>query len=293
MKIGYLILNHQNPELLAKVVNRVTVGTDNIAVIHIDKKAGELTKFKSALKDNKSAFFLEKRFPVYWGGMNVALATLKCMEKALKLGAERVVVFEGMTWPMYSNQYIDEFFSRHPETEFIRAINATHSKNPDLYMRSFGYSLANVDVKAWNNPKSLLHHFLQIPRKLGIKYRPNGYFKDKRTGKKYEVYWGWAFVSLTRACAEYLVKLSKENRELRHYFSHVFIPGETYIASMVFNSDFKYKTMDSGALPDYSDVKGITYFEYGSEVRVFNSKKELEGIDEKYLYVRKIGCPLD
>ena len=38
MRIGYLILCHQNPELLAQIVKRVTDGTDNIAVIHVEKK---------------------------------------------------------------------------------------------------------------------------------------------------------------------------------------------------------------------------------------------------------------
>ncbi len=293
MKIGYLILCHQNPELLTKIVKRVTEGTDNIAVIHVDAKAGDIDRFREPLKDYAQAVFLEKRYPVYWGGMNVSLATLSCMKRALEEGCERVVVFEGMTWPLYSNEYIDKFFTEHKDTEFIRAINATRSRDKGQYMRSFGWYFANVDVKAWNNIKSLGHHFLSIPRKLGIKYRPRGYYFDKKTGKKAEVYWGWAFVSLSRECASYVVKVSEEDKKMRNYFSHVFIPGETYIASIVFNSKFKDRTMDGHELPDGSDVRGITYFEYGKEVRVFNSRKELEGIDGRFLYVRKVGGALD
>ncbi len=293
MRIAYLMLNHQNPGLLEKIIRRVTDETDNIAVVHIDLKAGDLTPFSEPFKDSDRVFFIKDRYPVYWGGYNVARATIACMEKALEHGADRIVVYEGMTWPLHSNEYIDDYFSAHPETEFIRAINATESSEKMHYMKCYGWYLPNVDVKSWTNPASLLHHFLSIPRKLGIKYR-RGYYKDPSTGKRMDVYWGWAFVSLTRACAEYIVKTDRESEEMRRYFSHVYIPGETYIASIVFNSPFREKTMDGGPLPDGTDVRGITYFEYGGEVRVFNSREELNEVDrEQYLYVRKVSGSLD
>lgn len=289
MRIGYLFLCHQDPEMMAKIVRKVTENTDNIAVIHVDAKVNDFESFRKSLEGYSRAVFSTKRFPVFWGGMNVAHATLTCMEIALKEGCDRVVVFEGMTWPLHSNEYINDFFESHPDTEFIRAINATRSKDKMHYMRSHGWYPANVKVKSWDNPKSLLWHVLSVPRKLGIKYR-RGYYVDRKTRKRYDCYWGWAFVSLTRKCAEYVVRTYRENEEMMNYFSHVFIPGECYIASMVFNSHFAENTMDGHALPDGSDVRGITYFEYGKEVRVFTSEEEMKSINrEKYLYVRKVS----
>lgn len=292
MRIAYLILCHQNPQLLEKIVNRVTVGTDNIAVVHVDAKV-EIEPFREPFADSERVFFIEDRYKVYWGGYNVARATLSCMEAALQHDCDRVVVYEGMTWPLHSNEQIDEYFTKHPETEFIRAINATKSNDRKHYMKCHGWYLSNVDVRSWNNAKSLFHHMLSIPRKLGIKYR-RGYYVDPVSHRRMDVYWGWAFVSLTRKCAEYIIKTDKENASMRRYFSHVYIPGETYIASIVFNSKFRKKTMDGRALEDGADARGITYFEYSDEIRVFHDLEELKNVDKsQFLYVRKVACPLD
>lgn len=78
MRIGYIVLCHNQPNLVAKIANKLTYGTENIAVIHVDNKKDDRI-FKQLLEDNKQAMFLEQRVPVYWGWGHFAL-TRECVK---------------------------------------------------------------------------------------------------------------------------------------------------------------------------------------------------------------------
>lgn len=292
MKIGYIILCHKEPKLVEKIVNRLTVDTENIAVIHVDKKV-DILPFQTRLEENKKAIFLEKRTDIYWGGFSSIIATIDCLRRALDEECDRYVLIQGMDYPLHSNKYIDEFFDNNRGIEFLRAYNVTNSKRKINYMKCYGYHIFDGVNRRKKALKTFIARGFSAINKLGVKYR-KGYFFDKNENKRYDIYWGWGHFSLTRECVKYLIEFYDKNPKFNNYFKTIFPADETYFQTIVYNSPFSLKTLDKGPVLEnenlsVKDMLNLTYFEYPNRVRIFKKRCELEKIDyTKYLYVRKV-----
>ena len=288
MKLAYIIICHNNPSKIAAIVNRLTLGTENIAVLHVDSRA-DITEFKTALAGNDRAFFVDHRVPALWGSWNGNVAIINGLKTAIGFDCDRFIIYQADTWPLKTNEEINAFFESRPDVEYIRAVNATRAQRAGQYMKAWGYHVTNVDVRAWDNPGSIVHHFFSAINKLGIKYR-RGYYVDDH-GKRSDVFWGWIHVALTRKCVEYIIGKYEGDKGFNRYMMHVFPCDETYIPTVVFNSPFAPKTIMHGSEPDGTDVKYLTYFEYPpGSIRVFEHPEELKGKDvSECLFVRKVS----
>lgn len=272
-----------------RMANCVTKGTNNIVVIHVDKKV-DIKPFKDKLSNNSSVYFVEKRVKVFWGGYNSIVATMNSLQLATGYCCERYVLLQGCDYPICSNAEIDSFFEKHRQTEFLKAYNVTTAKTKN-YMKCYGYHV-------WDNRdrwygKFFGYVFIEFNR-LGIKYR-KGYFYDKVEKKKYEIYAGWAHFALTHDCVMYILDFYKKHTKFNSYFMHIFPPDETYIHTIVYNSPWIENTLDGKAVGELDNLLNLTYFEYPKYVRVFENKEELNAIDtSKYLYLRKVapGCEI-
>lgn len=293
MRIGYIILCHKEPMLVAKIINRVTNGTENIAVVHVDAKS-DLYPFKTGFEKNEQVVFLDKRTAIYWGGFSSIIATMDALQVALSYGCERYVLLQGADYPLHSNEYINDFFEMHRGVEFLKAYNITRSKRKCSYMKCYGYHMFDGVDRSKKCLKTLVARGLQAINMLGIKYM-RGYYLDKESYKKYEIYWGWAHFALTKECVEYILSVYYTNKAFNKYFKHKFPPDETYIQTIIYNSKFINKTVDAGPVDEMTHMTvksmlNLTYFEYPVYVTVMENISQLDNIDKKeYLYVRKIS----
>lgn len=293
MRIGYIILCHKNPELVAAIVNRVTVGTDNIAVIHVDAKSDQHA-FQDLISENSQVCFVKQRVSIYWGGFSSIMATMNALELAFFYDCDRYVLLQGCDYPLHSNEYIVDFFEKNRSVEFLKAYNITKSDRKFNYMKCHGYHIYDGIDRSKKCLSTFIARALTAVNKIGIKYR-RGYYQDKSTGKKYEIYWGWGHFALTRECVAYVLDTYKNSSELNKYFQHIFPVDETYLQTVVYNSKFKDKVRDGGAVDEKKHLTvrsmlNLTYFEYPDHVAVFNDPKQIAPeIKDKFLYVRKIS----
>lgn len=293
MRIGYIMLCHKDPELVARIVNKVTEGTDNIVAIHVDLKS-DIHPFIRLLESNSRAIFLDKRTSVFWGGFSSIVATMNALECARKYDCERYVLLQGADYPLHSNEYINDFFEKHKNVEFLKAYNITHSKRKINYMKCCGYHIFDGVDRSKKNIKTLCARGLSAINKLGIKYR-KGFFYDRNAHKKYEIYWGWGHFALTRECIDYIMRVYKSNSALNRYFQHIFPADETYFQTIVYNSSFANYVVDGGAVDENTHMTNesmlnLTYFEYPEKVVMFDSEKKVtESIRNNYLFIRKIS----
>lgn len=284
MKIGYIILCHKEPELVARMASCVTKGTDNIVVIHVDKKV-DIRQFDELLKDNERVVFVKNRVKVFWGGYNSIIATMRALKLAAEYECERYVLLQGCDYPIHSNAFIDDFFEKNKKVEFLKARNITNSKSKKDYMKCYGYHIFdNLDHASIN----FVSHIFKLFNRLGIKYR-KGYYFYREENKKYEIYHGWAHFALTHECVEYILHFYETHPDFNKYFKHIFPPDETYIQTIIYNSDFALHTTEGRSSEKTDNLLNLTYFEYPKLVRVFEKREELEDIDcSKYLYIRKV-----
>lgn len=283
MRIGYLLLCHQNPVLVAKIAKRLTADTDNMVFICVDKKA-EINEYLQCLPECSKIKYVKNRIAIYWGGFNSVRATIHTMELALRYPCDRYMLLQGADYPIVSNDEIDRFFTRYKDIEFIKGRNVSVSKRKGDYMKCCGYYMFDLPRRKFTL-KSIIAHGFSIFNRFGIKYR-RGYYLDKKNKQRYDVFWGWAQFSVTRKCAEYIVDWYHTHPEFNKFFSHRFPPDELYFCSVVWNSPFKEHTNQYIGDGDFN----LTYFEYGAAIRIFHDWKEIEHVDRnRYLFIRKVA----
>ena len=287
MKIAYLILCHKDPEHIDRLVKKVTVGTDNIAFIHVDAKS-DASLFKKRIQDNKQAVFLQKRTDVRWGGYSSVLATITLMEEALNYGQfDRFVILQGLDYPIKSNAEIDAFFSENADTEFIRAQNLSQQKDPKKVYKYRLYHFLDQKHK-------IFYGLLQKANGLFIKLRVIPHFKRNyaldQKGNKYDIFQGCAHFGLTRKAVEYIVDFHRQNPRFNRYFKTMYTVDEAYFHTILFNSPFIKNTVEKKATtrPRLIDFMNLTYFEYPDQVVVFKKAEDYAKLEKTgYLYFRK------
>jgi hypothetical protein len=291
MKIGYLILCHKNPVLVNRIVHKVTDQTDNEAFIHVDKKC-DIDEFRAVIDETSQIHFVNKREDIWWGGFNSVVATINCMKEAIAADCRRIVILQGQDYPVQSNEYIDEFFSKNIDVEFIKGFNITDAHNKKDYMKCWGIHVFDGVDRSKISLASIIAKGLELINKAGIKYH-RGYYKDEKG--KINIYWGWAHFALTKECTQYIVDFYESKTSFNKYFKTVFPPDETYFHTIIFNSEYKYKTSTHGEMkePDVfwgEDFCNVTYFEYlVGKVKVLTDISGLEEIKKKgFLYLRKV-----
>lgn len=286
MKIAYLIMCHMDPEFVQRTAIKLSNDRNHV-FIHVDKKQ-DISEY---IFEHNNVHFCRNRIENYWGGWNAVIATINLLKKAMETESfDRYVLLQGQDYPLYSNEYIEEFFNKYSDIEFCRAYNLTHTKDNKDSMKVYGYWFID-------KPKSKISKVLRYPikkicsicNKNLIKYR-KGYYVEN--GVKYEVYSGWAQWAITEQCAKYILEFYETHKKFNSYFKYSFPPDEIYFHTIIYNSKFAKKTVDSGPINSRSNEKllNLTYFEYPDQIRVFKSVEDYEKLmNSGCLFARKFN----
>lgn len=283
MKIGYLLVCHKAPVLVAKIAKRLTKNNDNMVFVCVDKKT-DIEEYFHYLPESSQIRYVTNRVKIFWGGYSMVEAVIHTLKTALQYPCDRYMLLQGADYPIVSNEKIEHFFMQYPNVEFVKGKNVSKAKNRQDYMRCCGYYMFDLNRRKLTL-KSMLAHGFSLFNRLGIKYR-RGYVYDRKQKKRYDVYWGWAQFAITRRCAEYIIDWHDTHPKFNQYFRHCFAPDELYFCTVVWNSPFKEYTNQTIGEGDFN----LTYFEYGDAIRIFREWKEIAHIDrERYLFVRKVA----
>ena len=209
MKIAYLVLAHANPKHLAKMVAFLSSG-DSSVFVHIDRKSD--TSDFQAIKGRKVRF-TTSRIPVYWGEYSMVEAILILITQALG-SADRpdyCVLLSGSDYPIRSNGYIREFFSRNAGAEFISVARVPTAEA--------GIFLSKVNRIAIPSTRPALKFATKVCARLGLAERD--YRKHLGTLQPFAGSTWWA---LTRDACEHILEFAERNKSVCEYFQiHVFI----------------------------------------------------------------------
>lgn len=112
MNHAFLILAHDSPELLQRIVDRLEAPNHYI-FIHLDKKSKDPhVKLKTGryLSD-------EKRIKVFHGGFSMILAEIALLKEAFNydVNIDYFHLISGHDYPCVSNEVFDQFFDRAPQ----------------------------------------------------------------------------------------------------------------------------------------------------------------------------------
>ena len=118
MKIAHLILAHNNPEQLNRLVKKLQHPDADI-YIHLDLKT-DIAAFGSVFANNNT-FVVNGRVKVYWGSYSIVQATLNGFKEILraKKGYDYINILSTNDYPIKSADTIHQYFCRHPDKIFI------------------------------------------------------------------------------------------------------------------------------------------------------------------------------
>lgn len=131
MKIVYLILAHNLPEQLRKLISALE-DERALFVVHIDSRSS-LDDFQSLFVGRSEIYFIEKRSPTEWGSYAIIEAILDGIDYIVHNlpDSERVVLLSGRDYPIKSSSHIISFFSSNPEAIYIEYFGPANSRWPE------------------------------------------------------------------------------------------------------------------------------------------------------------------
>lgn len=226
-KIAFLILAHNDPDHLSKLVKALDYMSD--IYIHIDKKS-DINEF-SSLFDKNNVYFLEDRVAVHWADISMIDAQMNLIGEVLKRSEEysHAIFLSGSCFPKRNMKYIYEFFSSNPKEEFIKYIDMRES--PEYYMK-------HIKFKWFKSPLFPSNNKLIKYCDKGIRFVLNNVRFKNDWDEKIVPYFGSQWIGLTLDCCKYVYDYHFSNNGFRKMNESTFSPDEHYIHTIVGNSFF-------------------------------------------------------
>lgn len=118
MEINYLILVHNHPTQLARLVKRLST-SDVRFYIHVDLKS-EIGHFISVLPASSQVVYINHRINCIWGDISMVNATINGLQQIVSDNRRGyTILMSGQDYPLKSNQIIQDFFSQNYGVNFI------------------------------------------------------------------------------------------------------------------------------------------------------------------------------
>lgn len=238
MRIAYIILAHQYPEQLVRLISRLNTETTSFFV-HIDQKTSDeiYHQVTTHLSDLPNVYFLQ-RYKCYWAEFGPVKATLEGIKEIVNqnIPFDYVSLLTGQDYPIKTNKQIEEFLQKNQGKSFIayeplpRAVwggNGGFDRVNYWHFRVFSRRVSFPPKPSSQSRVSLLRsllNFLPFRRKFPENFKPFG---------------GYPYWSLSRECVEYINDFVSNNHDFVNFFKYVHAPDEVFFQTVISNSSFK------------------------------------------------------
>jgi hypothetical protein len=235
MKIAYLILAHQNPRLLQRVIK--TLSSENCAFfIHIDRKSS-MEQFSGIA--GKHIFFSTERLPVYWGEFSQVEAALLLVQQALasQQHFDYFILMQGSDYPLRSETYIHNFLEQNRGLEFMDLVK----------MPAPGKPLSRINTVRYPSNQPIRRFAARVLAKLGLAQRDH---------RKYlgglEPFSGGACWALSREACQYVLEFMDRNPHVGKFFQNTPAADEALFHTILGNSAFGSRIRKNLVYADWS-----------------------------------------
>lgn len=237
MKIAHLILIHENPLQLKRLIQRLAHPNADF-YIHIDLKT-DITPFLSL--QSKYVKFIVKRVKVYWGAYSIVQATVNSLKEILISGNkyDYINLMSGQDYPIKSTTDIHHFFRDNPNKAYMHTLSIEHEWQEAIprvtkyHLSQFTFS-GKFTLEKWLN---LLLPSRKIPNNLVAVGRSQWF-------------------TITSTHAEYLVNYLQKNKNVKRFFELTWGSDEFVFQTILFNSIHKKDMVnDNLRYIDWSEKK--------------------------------------
>ncbi|RCH55122.1 glycosyl transferase [Mucilaginibacter hurinus] len=262
MKIAHLILAHSQPDLLKRLVERLTHPDADI-YIHLDAKT-PLQPFE-AIKKLSNVYFIDYRVKVYWGSFNIVQATINGFQQIIRSGRQYgyVNLLSGQDYPLKSATEIHQYLSDNPGKAFMNALVAeTH------WMEA----LPRVELYHFNNIRFPGRFVLQgLVNKLMPKRKlPDGLILVGRS----------QWFTVTGDHIRYITEYWEQHPALQRFVKMTWAPDEFIFQTILYNSKYKADMVDE-------DLRYIDWSAGGASPKTLTMEDAEKLISSGKFYARK------
>lgn len=221
MTIAYLILAHAHPRQLARLVAALPHGSP--VFIHIDARSPDaVVEETQALLSGRPQVFFVPRHRCWWARIGIVRGTMSLIDALVGSGVtfDYASLLSGACYPIRSNEEIDRFLAEHAGQEHIECFPLDR---PNRWSSDGGLSTAPGRVLRFH--LTFRSRIIRTPilRKLPMGYRPFG---------------GGQWWTLSRAAVTHVASVAARHPRLMRFFAHSFAPDESYVQTILGNSEF-------------------------------------------------------
>ena len=239
-KIAYLILAHENPRHLGRLIDTLS-SPAVVFFVHIDKKS-PVEAFVDIRGEN--IHFTRKRVTVHWGDFSIVEATILLLRAALAHapGLQRFVLISGADFPLRSAAQIESFFDDHVDAEFMHMVPmpSEHEGKPISRLTTYKARPGFMKIN-WLIRNALV--------RMGAVPRERDYRAHLRNLVPYGGSQWWA---LSREACEYMLAFVDRERRVVRFFEHTHCPDESFFQTVLGNSAFKSRVRREVTYADWT-----------------------------------------
>lgn len=243
LKHAYLIMAHNQPEVLKKLVILLDDERNDI-YIHIDKKMSNFSEEElNCLVKNAKLFWIKRR-NVRWGNYSLIQCELNLLREATKKEHQYYHLLSGVDLPLKSQDEIHAFFDRYTGLEFVDE-DSLHID--EKYMQRIKYYHFFVRRNGGKTEK-IRWKIYRIQEKLQM----------DRTKKYPEITFskGSNWFSITHELASYVVQ---KRKWIKRTFCFSSCGDEIFLQTVVRNSSFVNKMCNHVTMPQIHQIRYIDW----------------------------------
>ncbi|WEK36533.1 MAG: beta-1,6-N-acetylglucosaminyltransferase [Candidatus Pseudobacter hemicellulosilyticus] len=278
MKHGIIITAYKNLQHLLLMAD--FFDDDFLLFIHLDKKMSYPENELQQLLNHPRIAFVSRQYEVNWGGFNHLKSLLLLAEEAVKDPEVGYVhSISGGDYPIQSADAFKKIMREAEGKEFL-----DHWPMPAPFWKGGGfdricyYNFYDQYNARTHRGYQMIDRLIRLQKALGIKRKLPAVFPAMHGGSTW-----W---SLSRACTEYLVSFTRNNKRVFNRFRYTFCSEEIYVHTVLLNSPFKDKVVKD-------NLRYIDWAKRDGNVPVVLDERDWEAIrGSEKLFARKFEYPI-
>ncbi|MBF2050660.1 MAG: hypothetical protein IGS54_25410 [Elainella sp. C42_A2020_010] len=227
MKLAYIIMAHQQPQQLKRLITALQTDTASF-FIHFSKKAeSAYQEAIELLKDVPNVYFVPRRY-TFWGHPSLVKAALSGLRAVVESGVnyDYVSLLSAQDYPIKKIADIERFFEQNAGKQFID------------YAPVDGTNPRAVGIPPWSGISRIESwYFMYRSKKIRIPIK-------RKLPYGYKPYMGYLWWSFSREFAEYVIEFLDQHPRYTNFFDHVFISDEFFFQCILLNSPFKHAAVN-------------------------------------------------
>ena len=296
MDINYIILAHQHPAQLQRLVSRLAAA-ETYFYIHIDSRAA-IEPFKAQLASLQNVFFLPNREAGTWGDIGIVKATCHALRKILDDNRNGYcILLSGQDYPIKAPAQIRQFLEKHNGTIYADIWPLPYKKwfNGGLYrLQFYKYNVPDSSRPYTLVPPIFSKAFFEHPVGNGRKvwklirhgHLPLRLMRKRKMPGSIHPYGGSQWWAITTAVAQKLVSFSEKQKDYLKFHRFTLLADEIFFQSLIAYIAQEEKISIQPALTYVRFLEGEAHPVTFSTEHIDEIRKAGSGKPEKH-FVRK------